>query len=175
MRAKWVPPSSTGDSRASSRSIRGKKYDTAISATALKREALIERIWLADIFIQTSGPNVPAKFRHRRADAHPALSATDLCRPRRFGHLGPWKGAAGANDPISQAVAGMVISLNGDPAGPGVTHRRLHHRPVNRPFGRHRVLARFHGDGTGQGSLVNTSLFESGLIVGLQPRRFVLR
>ncbi len=80
-----------------------------------------------------------------------------------FGHLGPWKERPGY-EPIIQAVAGL-ISLNGDPSGP---EARIGVSIIDLSTGMWTAIgvlaALAKRAATGQGSLVNTSLFESGLM-----------
>src|SRR5882757_1884309 len=80
-----------------------------------------------------------------------------------FGHAGPWKERPGY-EPIIQAVAGL-ISLNGDPSGP---ESRVGVSIIDLSTGMWTAIgilaALAKRTATGEGSLVNTSLFESGLM-----------
>ena len=110
---KWGPPFLEGDALGFIALNRGKKSITCDLADAKQREALVERIGRADIFLHNLRADVPAKFGIDGAALtrrFPRLIYADL---GAFGHLGPWKDRPGY-EPIIQAVAGL-ISLNGDP------------------------------------------------------------
>ena len=160
---KWGPPFIAGDAVGFVALNRGKKSITCDLAKAADREALIERIGAADIFVHNLRADVPAKF---------GIDGATLCKrfPRliyadlgAFGHLGPWKDRPGY-EPIIQAVAGL-ISLNGDPSGP---EARIGVSIIDLSTGMWTAIgvlaALAKRTATGQGSLVNTSLFESGLM-----------
>ncbi len=160
---KWGPPFIDGDAVGFIALNRGKKSITCDLASAADREALIERIGTADIFVHNLRADVPAKF---------GIDGATLCKrfPRliyadlgAFGHLGPWKDRPGY-EPIIQAVAGL-ISLNGDPSGP---EARIGVSIIDLSTGMWTAIgvlaALAKRTATGQGSLVNTSLFESGLM-----------
>lgn len=160
---KWGPPFVEGDATGFIALNRGKKSITCDLADATQRAALIERIGQADIFVHNLRADVPAKFGIDGAtltNRFPRLIYADL---GAFGHLGPWKERPGY-EPIIQAVAGL-ISLNGDPTGPeariGVSIIDLS-TGMWTAIGVLAALARRNA--TGLGSLVNTSLFETGLM-----------
>jgi formyl-CoA transferase len=160
---RWGPPFIEGDALSFIALNRGKKSITCDLADKAERAALIERIGQADIFIHNLRADVPAKFGidgPTLTQRFPRLIYADL---GAFGHLGPWKDRPGY-EPIIQAVAGL-ISLNGDPSGPkariGVSIIDLS-TGMWTAIGVLAALAR--RSATGQGCLVNTSLFESGLM-----------
>lgn len=160
---KWGPPFVDGDSLSFIALNRGKRSITCDLADKAEREALIERIGAADVFVHNLRADVPAKFGidgPTLTQRFPHLVYADL---GAFGHVGPWKERPGY-EPIIQAVAGL-ISLNGDPSGPeariGVSIIDLS-TGMWTAIGVLAALARRAA--TGQGSLVNTSLFESGLM-----------
>jgi crotonobetainyl-CoA:carnitine CoA-transferase CaiB-like acyl-CoA transferase len=160
---KWGPPFIEGDGTGFIALNRGKKSITCDLGDKAQREALIERIGGADIFVHNLRADVPAKYGIDGATLtrkFPRLIYADL---GAFGHAGPWKDRPGY-EPIIQAVAGL-ISLNGDPSGPeariGVSIIDLS-TGMWTAIGVLAALAR--RTATGQGSLVNTSLFESGLM-----------
>ena len=143
---------------------RGKKSITSrVSPDPEQRAALVERIGAADIFVHNLRADVPAKFGIDGATLtrrFPRLIYADL---GAFGHEGPWKERPGY-EPIIQAVAGL-ISLNGDPSGP---EARVGVSIIDLSTGMWTAIgilaALAKRTATGQGSLVNTSLFESGLM-----------
>jgi crotonobetainyl-CoA:carnitine CoA-transferase CaiB-like acyl-CoA transferase len=160
---KWGPPFIEGDAVGFIALNRGKKSITCDLGDRAQREALIESIGAADIFIHNLRADVPAKFGidgPALTRRFPRLIYADL---GAFGHTGPWKERPGY-EPIIQAVAGL-ISLNGDPSGPearvGVSIIDLS-TGMWTAIGVLAALAR--RSATGRGSLVNTSLFESGLM-----------
>lgn len=160
---RWGPPFVEGDAVGFIALNRGKKSITCDLADPGQRARLVERIGEADIFVHNLRADVPAKFGIDGAALtarFPRLIYADL---GAFGHVGPWKERPGY-EPIIQAVAGL-ISLNGDPSGPeariGVSIIDLS-TGMWTAIGVLAALARRHA--TGKGGLVNTSLFESGLM-----------
>jgi formyl-CoA transferase len=160
---KWGPPFIEGDALSFIALNRGKKSITCDLADQAERQALIERIGAADVFVHNLRADVPAKFGidgDTVTKRFPRLIYADL---GAFGHLGPWKERPGY-EPIIQAVAGL-ISLNGDPSGP---EARIGVSIIDLSTGMWTaigVLAAIAQRAvTGRGSLVNTSLFESGLM-----------
>jgi formyl-CoA transferase len=160
---KWGPPFLEGDALGFIALNRGKKSITCDLADRQQRDALIERIGNADVFLHNLRADVPAKFGidgPTLTRKYPRLIYADL---GAFGHKGPWKERPGY-EPIIQAVAGL-FSINGDPSGPeariGVSIIDLS-TGMWTAIGILAALARRHA--TGEGSLVNTSLFESGLM-----------
>jgi crotonobetainyl-CoA:carnitine CoA-transferase CaiB-like acyl-CoA transferase len=160
---KWGPPFLEGDALGFIALNRGKKSITCNLGDKKQREALVERIGQADIFVHNLRADVPAKFGIDGATLtkrFPRLIYADL---GAFGHTGPWKERPGY-EPIIQAVAGL-FSVNGDPSGP---ESRIGVSIIDLSTGMWTaigVLAAFaKRTATGQGSLVNTSLFESGLM-----------
>ncbi|MEI7871951.1 MAG: CoA transferase [Alphaproteobacteria bacterium] len=160
---KWGPPFIEGDATGFIALNRGKKSITCDLGDPAQREALIERIGTADIFVHNLRADVPGKFGFDGATLtkrFPRLIYADL---GAFGHLGPWKERPGY-EPIIQAVAGL-ISLNGDPSGP---EARIGVSIIDLSTGMWTAIgvlaALAKRTATGHGSLVNTSLFESGLM-----------
>src|SRR3954466_14381749 len=160
---RWGPPFVEGDGTGFIALNRGKKSITCDLADQTEREALIERIGAADIFVHNLRADVPAKFGIDGATLtkrFPRLIYADL---GAFGHAGPWKERPGY-EPIIQAVAGL-ISLNGDPSGP---EARIGVSIIDLSTGMWTAIgvlaAIAQRAATGRGSLVNPSLFESGLM-----------
>ena len=160
---KWGPPFVEGDALSFIALNRGKKSITCDLADKAERAALIERIGAADVFVHNLRADVPAKFGIDGAALtrrFPKLIYADL---GTFGHVGPWKDRPGY-EPIIQTVAGL-ISLNGDPSGP---EARIGVSIIDLSTGMWTAIgvlaAIAQRAATGRGSLVNTSLFESGLM-----------
>ena len=104
MRANAGPPFIEGDGTGFIALNRGKKSITCDLANKAEREALIERIGAADIFVHNLRADVPAKFGidgPTLTNRFPRLIYADL---GAFGHQGPWKDRPGY-EPIIQAVA----------------------------------------------------------------------
>jgi len=160
---KWGPPFVEGDGTGFIALNRGKKSVTCDLGNAAQHAALIERISAADVFLHNLRADVPMKFGidglslTRR---FPRLIYADLSA---FGNTGPWKTRPGY-EPIIQAVAGL-ISLNGDPSGP---EARVGVSIIDLSTGMWTAIgilaALAKRNATGLGSLVTTSLFESGLM-----------
>ena len=74
MRANGARPSSKATRLGFIALNRGKKSITCDLADKAEREALIERIGAADVFVHNLRADVPAKFGIDGADAHQALS-----------------------------------------------------------------------------------------------------
>ena len=142
---------------------RGKKSITCDLADKAQREALIERIGAADIFVHNLRADVPAKFGIDGADAHQALPAADLCRPRRLRPSRTVEGPAGlrADHPGGGRPDLAERRSVGPEARIGVSIIDLS-TGMWTAIGVLAALAK--RTATGQGSLVNTSLFESGLM-----------
>lgn len=160
---KWGPPFVEGDALGFIALNRGKKSITCDLADEAQRLALVERIGAADVFIHNLRADVPAKFGidgPALTKRFPRLIYADL---GAFGHKGPWTQRPGY-EPIIQAVAGLV-SLNGDPTGP---EARIGVSIIDLSTGMWTAIgvlaAIAKRAATNQGSLVNTSLFESGLM-----------
>ena len=160
---KWGPPFVEGDGTGFIALNRGKKSVTCDLSDKAQREALVERIGAADIFVHNLRADVPAKFGidgPTLRKKFPRLIYADL---GAFGHEGPWKERPGY-EPIIQAVAGL-ISLNGDPSGP---EARVGVSIIDLSTGMWTAIgilaALAKRTATGDGSLVNTSLFETGLM-----------
>lgn len=178
---KWGPPFLDGDALGFIALNRGKKSITCDLADKKQRDELIERIGRADIFLHNLRADVPAKFGidgPQLTKRFPRLIYADL---GAFGHTGPWKERPGY-EPIIQAVAGL-FSVNGDPSGP---EARIGVSIIDLSTGMWTaigILAALNKrSATGRGSLINTSLFESGLmwasnhiagysVTGKQPQR----
>jgi formyl-CoA transferase len=160
---KWGPPFVDGDATGFIALNRGKKSITCDLADEKQRTALVERIGAADVFVHNLRADVPAKFGIDGATLtrrFPRLIYADLSA---FGSAGPWKERPGY-EPIIQAVAGL-ISLNGDPSGPAA---RVGVSIIDLSTGMWTAIgilaALAKRNATGEGSLVATSLFESGLM-----------
>ena len=148
---KWGPPFVEGDGTGFIALNRGKKSITCDLADKAQREALIERIGAADIFVHNLRADVPAKFGIDGADADQEVSAPDLRRPRRLRTRRPMEGAAGlrADHPGGRRpdlAERRSVRARG-------AHRRVDHRPVDRHVDGDRRAGgarQAHGHGPGQ-------------------------
>ncbi|HJQ59641.1 MAG TPA: CoA transferase [Vineibacter sp.] len=160
---KWGPPFIEGDATGFIALNRGKKSITIDLADPTQRKELVTRIGAADVFVHNLRADVPAKFgidAGSLSQRFPHLVYADL---GAFGHKGPWSQRPGY-EPIIQAVAGL-ISLNGDPSGPPA---RVGVSIIDLSTGMWTAIgilaALWRKAQTGQGCIVNTSLFETGLM-----------
>jgi len=160
---RWGPPFIDGDGVGFIALNRGKKSLTVDLNDAKDKQALLDLVGGADVFLHNLRAGVPEKFGidgPALTGRFPRLVYADLSA---FGHTGPWKLRPGY-EPLIQAEAGLV-SVNGDPSGPsariGVSIIDLS-TGMWTAIGILGALNRRHV--TGQGGLVQTSLFESGLM-----------
>ena len=128
-----------------------------------ERLELVELIGTADIFVHNLRVDVPARFGFDAAtllDRFPRLIYANL---GAFGHKGPWREKPGY-EPIIQAVAGLM-SVNGDPAAPPA---RVGVSIIDLSTGMWTAIgilaAIAQRATTGKGCVVDTSLFETGLM-----------
>lgn len=160
---KWGPPFIDGDGVGFIALNRGKKSVTIDLNDAAQKARLLDLVADADVFVHNLRAGVPDKFAIDGAtltQRFPRLVYADLSA---FGHTGPWKLRPGY-EPLIQAEAGLV-SVNGDPSGPpariGVSIIDLS-TGMWTAIGILGALNRRHV--TGRGGIVQTSLFESGLM-----------
>jgi crotonobetainyl-CoA:carnitine CoA-transferase CaiB-like acyl-CoA transferase len=160
---KWGPPFVEGDATGFIALNRGKKSITCDLADPKQRAALIERIGAADVFVHNLRADVPAKFGIDGPALTKRFSKLIYADLSAFGNADPWKERPGY-EPIIQAVAGL-ISLNGDPSGPAA---RVGVSIIDLSTGMWTAIgilaALAKRTATSEGSLVSTSLFESGLM-----------
>ena len=116
----------------------------------------------ADIFIHNLRPGVEEKLGVDAAALMRLNPRLIYCGMNAFGHAGPMESKPGY-EPLLQAFAGLV-SVNGDPAGPP---SRVGPSIVDMGTGMWTVIgaltALLNRQATGQGSVVQTSLFETAL------------
>lgn len=127
------------------------------------RDALIELIGGADIFVHNLRVDVPKRFGFDAESLTKRFPKLIYANLGAFGHKGPWRDRPGY-EPIIQAVAGLM-SVNGDPAAPPA---RVGVSIIDLSTGMWTamgILAALAGRaGTGKGAIVDTSLFETGLM-----------
>ena len=128
-----------------------------------QRDALIERIGEADAFVHNLRVDVPARFGFDAASLTERFPRLIYANLGAFGHKGPWRDRLGY-EPIIQAVAGLM-SVSGDPAAPPA---RVGVSIIDLSTGMWTAIgilaAITQRATTGKGCVVDTSLFESGLM-----------
>lgn len=124
---------------------------------------LINLIGDSDIFLHNIRVDVPKTFgfdSHTLTKKFPKLIYANL---GAFGHKGPWKERPGY-EPIIQAMAGLM-SINGDPTAPPA---RVGVSIIDLSTGMWTAIgilsALAQRSNTGKGCVIDTSLFETGLM-----------
>ncbi len=142
---------------------RGKKSVVIDLREADQRERLVTMIGDADVFVHNLRVDVPKRFgidAESLTKRFPKLIYANL---GAFGHKGPWRDRPGY-EPIIQAVSGLM-SVNGDPVAPPA---RVGVSIIDLSTGMWTaigILAALAGRAaTGKGTVVDTSLFETGLM-----------
>ncbi|MES2979267.1 MAG: CoA transferase [Pseudomonadota bacterium] len=159
----WPPFREAGDQRAGAvfLSANRNKRSLCLDLTTDGGREVIARLarW-ADVVITSFGPGVSAKL----GIDSPVLRGWNprliYCDISGFGSVGPMKDGKGY-DVILQSFCGM-LSITGEPGGAPV---RSPFSPVDQATGLHALIgilaALFKRERTGQGSLVETSLFDT--------------
>ncbi|MBK6358415.1 MAG: CoA transferase [Comamonadaceae bacterium] len=158
----WGPPFVDGTSTSFHLMNRNKK-SIVLSLDQPQDKAVFDRlIAKADIFIHNLRPGVEEKLGVDAAALMRLNPRLIYCGMNAFGHAGPMESKPGY-EPLLQAFAGLV-SVNGDPAGPP---SRVGPSIVDMGTGMWTVIgaltALLNRQATGQGSVVQTSLFETAL------------
>ena len=142
---------------------RGKKSTVIDLKKREDCERLINLIHQSDIFLHNIRSDVPEKFgfdANTLTKKFPELIYANL---GAFGHKGPWKDRPGY-EPIIQAMAGLM-SINGDPNSPPA---RVGVSIIDLSTGMWTAIgilsAIAQRSNTGKGCVVDTSLFETGLM-----------
>lgn len=159
----WGPPFIDDDAVGFIALNRGKQSIVIDLTKPADKARLVDLIGDADVFLHNLRPDVPAKFGidgDSMTKRFPRLVYADLSA---FGHTGPWATRPGY-EPIIQATAGL-ISINGDPNGPPA---RIGVSIIDLSTGMWTAIgilaALQRRERTGQGGIVQTSLFETGLM-----------
>ena len=158
----WGPPFVDGTSTSFHLMNRNRK-SIVLSLDQPQDKAVFDRlIAKADIFIHNLRPGVEEKLGVDAAALMRLNPRLIYCGMNAFGHAGPMESKPGY-EPLLQAFAGLV-SVNGDPAGPP---SRVGPSIVDMGTGMWTVIgaltALLNRQATGQGSVVQTSLFETAL------------
>ena len=158
----WGPPFVDGTSTSFHLMNRNKK-SIVLSLDQPQDKAVFDRlIAKADIFIHNLRPGVEEKLGVDAAALMRLNPRLIYCGMNAFGHAGPMESKPGY-EPLLRAFAGLV-GVNGDPAGPP---SRVGPSIVDMGTGMWTVIgaltALLNRQATGQGSVVQTSLFETAL------------
>ena len=119
----------------------------------------------ADIFLHNLRPGTPAKMGLGPKQLRANFPRLIYCDVGAFGHIGPLKDQPGY-EPLMQAYGGLV-SVNGHPDGP---EARIAVSLIDLGTGMWSAIgalaALHHRNETGEGAVINTSLYETALAWG---------
>ena len=142
---------------------RGKKSMVIDLREDTQRDELVEMIGEADVFVHNLRVDVPKRFGFDAESLTKRFQALIYANLGAFGHKGPWRDRPGY-EPIIQAVAGLM-SVNGDPVAPPA---RVGVSIIDLSTGMWTAIgilaALSQRAATGKGTVVDTSLFETGLM-----------
>jgi crotonobetainyl-CoA:carnitine CoA-transferase CaiB-like acyl-CoA transferase len=128
-----------------------------------QRDELVALIGEADVFVHNLRVDVPKRFGFDAESLREKFPGLIYANLGAFGHKGPWRDRPGY-EPIIQAVAGLM-SVNGDPVAPPA---RVGVSIIDLSTGMWTAIgilaALSQRAATGKGVVVDTSLFESGLM-----------
>ncbi|MBL6598985.1 MAG: CoA transferase [Alphaproteobacteria bacterium] len=164
---RWGPPFAGEDDGAPAVIFvalnRGKKSVVIDLREEDQRDELIDMIGGADVFVHNLRVDVPKRFGFDGESLTKRFPKLIYANLGAFGHKGPWRDRPGY-EPIIQAVAGLM-SVNGDPVAPPA---RVGVSIIDLSTGMWTaigILAALAGRATtGKGVVVDTSLFETGLM-----------
>lgn len=144
---------------------RNKKSVTLDLKQDADKAKLMKLLEGADIFLHNLRPGTPAKLGVGPRELRARFPRLIYCDVGAFGHLGPLKDQPGY-EPLMQAYGGLV-SINGHPDGPVA---RIAVSVVDLGTGMWSAIgalaALHHRDQTGEGCVINTSLYETALAWG---------
>ncbi len=142
---------------------RGKQSVVIDLREADQCKRLVDMIAEADVFVHNLRVDVPKRFGFDAEGLTKRFPRLIYANLGAFGHKGPWRDRPGY-EPIIQAVAGLM-SVNGDPVAPPA---RVGVSIIDLSTGMWTaigILAALAGRAaTGKGTVVDTSLFETGLM-----------
>lgn len=144
---------------------RNKKSVTLDLKDADDMARLMKLLADADIFLHNLRPGTPAKLGLGPQDLRALFPRLIYCDVGAFGHIGPLKDQPGY-EPLMQAYGGLV-SINGHPDGKVA---RIAVSVVDLGTGMWSAIgalaALHHRSETGEGCVINTSLYETALAWG---------
>jgi glutaryl-CoA transferase len=158
----WGPPFWNGES-AMFLAVNAGKRSLAISlGDARGREAVLRLVSRADVFLQSLRPGLAEKLGLGVAELRARNGGLVYCSIGAYGRVGPLAQEPGY-DALMQAAGGL-ISMTGEPGRPGV---RVGSSLIDMGTGMWAALgtvaALLERERTGQGALVDTSLYETAL------------
>ena len=158
----WGPPFLDGDAatfHALNRNKRSVAVDLKIEPDLARLRALMRQ---ADVVIQNMRPGLTDRYGIGAEAARRDNARLIYCNLGAFGSDGPMRHATGY-DPLVQAFCG-IMSVTGEPDGPPV---RVGPSIVDQGCGMWCVIgivaALLHRTGSGEGCVIDASLFETGL------------
>ncbi len=159
----WGPPFAKDGVAIAFHTInRGKRSVVLDLSRAEDVAALKELVKDADIFVHNMRPGAPDKIGIGPSQLRALNPRLIYCDISAFGHKGPLEGRPGY-EPLLQAFGGLV-SVNGDPSSPPA---RMGASVIDFGTGMWTALGALAAlqqrHRTGQGCVVNTSLFETAL------------
>ena len=158
----WGPPFVEGKSITFHMINRNKKSVELSLDRPADREAFLNLIRDADVFVHNLRPGVAEKLNIGGEEMLKLNPRLIYCEQSAFGHRGPMRLKPGY-EPLLQAFAGL-ISINGDPAG---APSRVGPSIVDLGTGMWSVIgalsALMRRNETGEGAIIRNSLFETAL------------
>jgi crotonobetainyl-CoA:carnitine CoA-transferase CaiB-like acyl-CoA transferase len=158
----WGPPFWDGEGAIFLAANAGKRSLALDFRAPEGREALLQLADRADVFVQSLRPGHAERAELGPDDLRARNPRLVYCSVSAFGRAGPLKDQAGY-EPLLQA-AGGIISVTGEPDRPGV---RVGVSVVDQTTGMWAALgivsALWERERTGEGSVVDVSLYESAL------------
>jgi crotonobetainyl-CoA:carnitine CoA-transferase CaiB-like acyl-CoA transferase len=158
----WGPPFWNGESTMFLSANAGKRSLAISLRDERGREALLRLADRADVFLQSLRPGLAAKLGLGPDDIRGRNPQLVYCSVGAYGHVGPLAHEPGY-DSLMQAAGGL-ISMTGEPGGPGV---RVGASLIDQGTGTWAALgvlaALLERDRTGVGSVVDVSLYETAL------------
>ena len=158
----WGPPFWNGES-AMFLAVNAGKRSLAVSLSDERgRDAILRLVDESDVFLQSLRPGLADRLglgAHPLRERNPRLV---YCSVGAYGHVGPLSAEPGY-DALMQAAGGL-ISMTGEPERPGV---RVGSSLIDMGTGMWAALgvmaALMERERTGEGAVVNTSLYETAL------------
>ncbi len=159
----WGPPFASDGVAIAFHTINRGKRSVVMDLSRPEDLAALEALVMeADIFVHNMRPGAPVKIGIGPARLRALNPRLIYCDISAFGHKGPLEGKPGY-EPLLQAFGGLV-SVNGDPSGPPA---RMGASVIDFGTGMWTALGALAAlqqrHRTGQGCVVNTSLFETAL------------
>jgi crotonobetainyl-CoA:carnitine CoA-transferase CaiB-like acyl-CoA transferase len=158
----WGPPFWAGES-AMFLAVNAGKRSLAVSLSDERgRDAVLQLVDRADVFLQSLRPGLAQRLRFGADELRGRNARLVYCSVGAYGHTGPLASEPGY-DALMQAAGGL-ISMTGEPGRPGV---RVGSSLIDMGTGMWAALgtvsALLERERTGEGTVVDTSLYETAL------------